>query len=273
MLKFGVDPTCFGLPAELRSCLREYLFSEALAGLGLSTAIVVSVASTGEPLQMGELRSEHIGRPGHKLGAILCRVAPSFLRFGSFELPARRGEMDLVRQLADFCIRYLRPHLGLSPYISSNSSSMYLSQGQSNQGEEQSRMPAKSCSPAVEASEPSLVGVDHEIGTVETAAPELSEGGREGADEYLQLLISIVEVSLGCNKIHVSDADAGMVHLSSDPLGVVLILMSWCSCHLLMSACHFYAFLRISTPLVMTPKRRRPRWWLAGMPWDSATEF
>lgn len=44
-------------------------------------------------------------------GAVLCRTAPSFLRFGSFELPARRGDMDVVRRLANFCLRYLGPHL------------------------------------------------------------------------------------------------------------------------------------------------------------------
>src|SRR3546814_10923487 len=37
-------------------------------------------------------------------GAFGCRVAPSFLRFGSFELPASRGEVALLRQLAEFCI-------------------------------------------------------------------------------------------------------------------------------------------------------------------------
>src|SRR3546814_9695461 len=44
------------------------------------------------------------GHPRAEPGAIVCRVAPSFLRFGSFELPASRGEVDLLRQLAEFCI-------------------------------------------------------------------------------------------------------------------------------------------------------------------------
>src|SRR3546814_4604840 len=44
------------------------------------------------------------GHPRAEPGALVCRVAPSYLRFGSFELPASRGEVDLLRQLAEFCI-------------------------------------------------------------------------------------------------------------------------------------------------------------------------
>src|SRR3546814_13449532 len=44
------------------------------------------------------------GHPRAGPCAIVCRVAPSFLRFGSFELPASRGEVDLLRQLAEFCL-------------------------------------------------------------------------------------------------------------------------------------------------------------------------
>jgi uncharacterized protein YdiU (UPF0061 family) len=44
-------------------------------------------------------------------GAIVCRVAPSFIRFGNFELPASRDEVELLRQLVDFCIRRDFPEL------------------------------------------------------------------------------------------------------------------------------------------------------------------
>ncbi|MEO6103260.1 MAG: protein adenylyltransferase SelO family protein, partial [Pseudoxanthomonas sp.] len=40
-----------------------------------------------------------------------CRVSPSFLRFGNFELPASRGELPLLRQLVDFTIRRDFPEL------------------------------------------------------------------------------------------------------------------------------------------------------------------
>ncbi len=46
-------------------------------------------------------------------GAVVCRVSPSFVRFGSFQLPAMRGgdQLPLVRMLADYVIRHHYPHL------------------------------------------------------------------------------------------------------------------------------------------------------------------
>ena len=43
----------------------------------------------------------------------MCRVSPSFVRFGTFQLPAMRGgdQLPLVRTLADYVIRHLYPHL------------------------------------------------------------------------------------------------------------------------------------------------------------------
>jgi uncharacterized protein YdiU (UPF0061 family) len=51
------------------------------------------------------------GHPREEPGAIVCRVAPSFIRFGSFELPSAREDVPLLRRLADFCIRRDYPHL------------------------------------------------------------------------------------------------------------------------------------------------------------------
>ena len=44
---------------------------------------------------------------------MVCRVSPSFVRFGSFQLPAMRGgdQLPLVRELADYVIRHHYPHL------------------------------------------------------------------------------------------------------------------------------------------------------------------
>ena len=44
---------------------------------------------------------------------MVCRVSPSFVRFGTFQLPALRGgkELPLVRTLADYVIRHLYAHL------------------------------------------------------------------------------------------------------------------------------------------------------------------
>lgn len=53
------------------------------------------------------------GNPKDEPGAIVCRVAQSFLRFGSYQLHASRGKKDfeIVRALADYAIRYHFPHL------------------------------------------------------------------------------------------------------------------------------------------------------------------
>lgn len=80
-------------------------------GLGLSAAIATSVCTTGEAALTRDQNPENDGALIRAPGAVLCRIAPSFLRFGSFELPARRGELDTVRSLADYCLRHLGSHL------------------------------------------------------------------------------------------------------------------------------------------------------------------
>lgn len=46
-------------------------------------------------------------------GAVVCRVARSFVRFGTFQLPSARGgeQLGLVRRVADHVIRRHYPHL------------------------------------------------------------------------------------------------------------------------------------------------------------------
>lgn len=53
------------------------------------------------------------GNPKEEPGAIVCRVAQSFLRFGSYQIHASRGkeDIDIVRTLADYTIRHHFPHL------------------------------------------------------------------------------------------------------------------------------------------------------------------
>lgn len=53
------------------------------------------------------------GNAKEEPGAIVCRVAPSFLRFGSYQIHASRGKEDIeiVRRLADYMIRHHFPHL------------------------------------------------------------------------------------------------------------------------------------------------------------------
>ncbi len=101
----GAGPTPYSRTADgravLRSSIREFLCSEAMHHLGIPTTRALSLAATGEQVVRDMF---YDGHPQAEPGAIVCRVAPSFLRFGSFELPASRGEVDLLRKLADFCI-------------------------------------------------------------------------------------------------------------------------------------------------------------------------
>jgi len=94
--------------AVLRSSIREFLCSEAMHHLGVPTTRALSLVGTGEAVVRDMF---YDGHPQAEPGAIVCRVAPSFLRFGHFELPYSRGELDLLRQLADFCIWRDFPHL------------------------------------------------------------------------------------------------------------------------------------------------------------------
>ena len=95
--------------AVLRSSVREFLCSEAMHHLGVPTTRALSLVGTGE-LVVRDMFYD--GNPEPEPGAIVCRVAPSFLRFGNFELPASRGDLPLLEQLIDFTIRRDFPHLG-----------------------------------------------------------------------------------------------------------------------------------------------------------------
>ena len=94
--------------AVLRSSIREFLCSEAMHHLGVPTTRALSLVVTGETVERDMF---YDGHPQDEPGAIVCRVAPSFIRFGHFELPASRGDLALLRQLVDFTIRRDFPHL------------------------------------------------------------------------------------------------------------------------------------------------------------------
>jgi uncharacterized protein YdiU (UPF0061 family) len=60
------------------------------------------------------------GNPAYEKGAIVCRVAPSFIRFGSFELFASRKDLVNLKLLADFTIKHHFPHIqseGVEKYL------------------------------------------------------------------------------------------------------------------------------------------------------------
>lgn len=95
--------------AVLRSSLREFLCSEAMHHLGVPTTRALSLVLTGETVVRDMF---YDGHPKAEPGAIVCRLAPSFTRFGSFEIFSARGELDVLRQLVDYTIRTDFPHLG-----------------------------------------------------------------------------------------------------------------------------------------------------------------
>src|SRR5690606_21736344 len=94
--------------AVLRSSIREFLCSEAMHHLGVPTTRALSLVSTGETVIRDMF---YDGNPRPEPGAIVCRVSPSFIRFGTFELPTSRGDRALLEQLVDFTIRRDFPHL------------------------------------------------------------------------------------------------------------------------------------------------------------------
>ncbi|CAN1263418.1 Protein adenylyltransferase SelO [Linum perenne] len=96
--------------AVLRSSVREFLCSEAMHHLGIPSTRALSLVTTGK-LVMRDMFYD--GNAKDEPGAIVCRVAPSFLRFGSYQLHASRGKEDLeiVRALADYAIRHHFPHI------------------------------------------------------------------------------------------------------------------------------------------------------------------
>ena len=87
--------------AVLRSSIREFLASEAMHHLGVPTTRALCLVATGEPVVRDMF---YDGHPRTEPGAIVCRVAPSFIRFGNFELPASRGDVDLLERLVGFTI-------------------------------------------------------------------------------------------------------------------------------------------------------------------------
>lgn len=87
--------------AVLRSCLREYLASEAMAALGIPTTRALAVVATGEA----------VVRERVEPGAVMTRLAESHVRFGHFEYFAHQGRPELVKALADHVIGEHWPEL------------------------------------------------------------------------------------------------------------------------------------------------------------------
>lgn len=91
--------------AVLRSSVRELLCSEAMAGLSVPTTRALSLV----------VSSTAVFRETPEPAAIVCRVAPSFVRFGHFEYFAARGRSDLMMQLIDQLVLHQPEFSSLKP--------------------------------------------------------------------------------------------------------------------------------------------------------------
>jgi len=87
--------------AVMRSTIREYLCSEAMAALDIPTTRALAIVAT----------NEQVHREAPEPGAVLTRLARSHVRFGHFEHFFHGGRPEQVRQLADYVIAEFFPHL------------------------------------------------------------------------------------------------------------------------------------------------------------------
>lgn len=96
--------------AVMRSSIREFIASEALHHLGVPTTRALCIIGTGDGIYRDMFYN---GNVKLEPGAVVCRVSPSFVRFGTFQLPASRGAEQnyLVKQLADYIIKHHMPQL------------------------------------------------------------------------------------------------------------------------------------------------------------------
>ncbi|MGL5985274.1 MAG: protein adenylyltransferase SelO [Burkholderiales bacterium] len=85
--------------AVLRSSIREYLCSEAMYGLGIPTTRALSITGSDEAVYRERMET----------AAVVTRLAPSFVRFGSFEVFYYRRQHTEIRTLADFVIKHYYP--------------------------------------------------------------------------------------------------------------------------------------------------------------------
>lgn len=85
--------------AVLRSCIREFLASEALHHLGIPTSRALGIHTTSEPVQRETIEQ----------GAVLVRVAESHIRFGHFEYAFHQSDTDLLKRLVHYVYDQVLP--------------------------------------------------------------------------------------------------------------------------------------------------------------------
>ncbi|TDX10270.1 protein adenylyltransferase SelO [Flavobacterium sp. S87F.05.LMB.W.Kidney.N] len=98
--------------AVLRSSIREYLCAEAMHYLGVPTTRSLSLILSGDQVLRDILYN---GNPAYEKGAVVCRVAPSFIRFGSFEMLTARNELKNLKEFVEFTIKHYFPEITGEP--------------------------------------------------------------------------------------------------------------------------------------------------------------
>ena len=112
----GAGETPFSRTADglavLRSSVREFLCSEAMFHLNVPTTRALSLCLTGDDVLRDML---YDGNAAHEPGAVVCRVSPSFTRFGHYQMLAARGEKELLQQFFNHNVATDFPNLSVVP--------------------------------------------------------------------------------------------------------------------------------------------------------------
>ncbi len=110
----GAGPTPYSRSADgfavLRSSIREHLCSEAMHHLNVPSTRSLSLMLSGDQVLRDMLYN---GNAAYEKGAIVCRVAPTFIRFGNFQIFASRQDVIRLKQLADYTIQHFFPAINV----------------------------------------------------------------------------------------------------------------------------------------------------------------
>ena len=97
--------------AVLRSSIREFLCSEAMYHLRIPTTRALSLVTTGEMVMRDVM---YDGNPAPETGAVVCRVSPSFLRFGSFQIHSASNDYSTLQTLVEHTVKHHFPNHSVS---------------------------------------------------------------------------------------------------------------------------------------------------------------
>ena len=105
----GAGPTPYSRMGDgravLRSSIREFLCSEARHALGIPSTRALCITGS----------DQRVLRETVETSAVVTRMAPSFVRFGSFEHWYQRDKPEQLRALADYVINTFYPELTAEP--------------------------------------------------------------------------------------------------------------------------------------------------------------